>query len=114
MPAALPFLPGLLNYPGFAETDFSNLYMSSSGSAPLAEKVLVEWERLTGTPILEGYGQSEAGPVISFNPLDGVRKPTSVGIPLPETEIQVVDLEAGTKILETGHKGEIRGRRSPG
>ena len=99
---------GLLNYPGFAETDFSNLYMSSSGSAPLAEKVLVEWERLTGTPILEGYGQSEAGPVISFNPLDGVRKPTSVGIPLPETEIQVVDLEAGTKILETGHKGEIR------
>lgn len=99
---------GLLNYPGFAETDFSNLYMSSSGSAPLAEHVLNEWERITGTPILEGYGQSEAGPVISFNPLDGTRKPTSVGIPLPETEIQVVDLKTGTKVLETGQKGEIR------
>ena len=99
---------GLLNYPGFAETDFSNLSMSSSGSAPLAGKVLDEWERITGTPILEGYGQSEAGPVISFNPLYGVRKPTSVGIPMPETEIQVVDLEAGTKVLETGRKGEIR------
>ena len=99
---------GLLNYPGFAEADFSNLYMSSSGSAPLAAHVLNEWERITGTPILEGYGQSEAGPVISFNPLDGVRKPTSVGIPLPETEIQVVDLQAGAKILETGQKGEIR------
>ena len=99
---------GLLNYPGFPETDFSNLYMSSSGSAPLAENVLNEWERITGTPILEGYGQSEAGPVISFNPLDGVRKPTSVGIPLPETEIQVVDLEDGTNVLETGQKGEIR------
>ena len=99
---------GLLNYPGFAETDFSNLSMSSSGSAPLAEKVLDEWERITGTPILEGYGQSEAGPVISFNPLHGVRKPTSVGIPLPQTEIQVVDLETGAEVLEPGEKGEIR------
>ena len=99
---------GLLNYPGFPETDFSNLYMSSSGSAPLAENVLDEWERITGTPILEGYGQSEAGPVITFNPLDGVRKPTSVGIPLPATDIQVVDLETGTKVLETGQNGEIR------
>ena len=99
---------GLLNYPGFAETDFSNLSISSSGSAPLAEHVLNEWERITGTPILEGYGQSEAGPVISFNPLDGVRKPTSVGVPLPETEIQVVDLQTGTKVMETGQKGEIR------
>ena len=99
---------GLLNYPGFAETDFSHLYLSSSGSAPLAGSVLDAWERVTGTPILEGYGQSEAGPVIAFNPYDGVRKPTSVGIPLPETEIQVVDLQTGTRVLETGQKGEIR------
>ena len=99
---------GLLNYPGFLDTDFSNLHISSSGSAPLAENVLTEWERITGTPILEGYGQSEAGPVISFNPLDGVRKPTSVGIPLPATDIQVVDLETGTHVLKTGQKGEIR------
>lgn len=99
---------GLLNYPGFAETDFSNLYLSSSGSAPLAENVLNEWERITGTAILEGYGQTEAGPVISFNPLHGVRKPTSVGIPLPQTEIQVVDIETGAQVLEPGQKGEIR------
>ena len=99
---------GLLNYPDFAETDFSSLYISSSGSAPLAENVLREWERITGTPILEGYGQSEAGPVISFNPLHGARKPTSVGIPLPQTEIQVVDLETGAQVLEPEQKGEIR------
>lgn len=99
---------GLLNYPGFAETGFSHLYLSSSGSAPLAGNVLSEWERITGTPILEGYGQSEAGPVIAFNPLNGVRKPTSVGIALPETDIQVVDLETGKNVLEVGQKGEIR------
>ena len=99
---------GLLNYPGFAETDFSNLYLSFSGSAPLAASVLEEWERTTGTPILEGYGQSEAGPVISFNPLHGVRKPASVGLPLPQTEIQVVDIESGEEVLKPGRKGEIR------
>ena len=99
---------GLLNYPGFAETDFSSLYLSSSGSAPLAETVLKRWEAVTGTPILEGYGQSEASPVISFNPLHGVRKSTSVGIPLPQTKIQVVDTETGEKVLEAGQKGEIR------
>ena len=99
---------GLLNYPGFADTDFSSLYLSSSGSAPLAGNVLKEWEQITGTPILEGYGQSEAGPVISFNPVHGVKKPTSVGIPLPATQIQIVDTETGTKVLETGQKGEIR------
>ena len=99
---------GLLNYPGFADTDFSGLYLSSSGSAPLAGNVLKEWERITGTPILEGYGQSEAGPVISFNPFNGVRKLTSVGIPLPQTQVQIVDTETGTQVLETGQKGEIR------
>ena len=99
---------GLLNYPGFAGADFSSLYMSTSGSAPLAENVLREWERVTGTPILEGFGQSEAGPVISFNPLHGTRKPTSVGIPLPQTQVQVVDLETGAEVLEPGQKGEIR------
>ena len=99
---------GLLNYPGFAETDFSNLYLSSSGSAPLAASVLEQWERITGTPILEGYGQSEAGPVISFNPLHGVRKPASVGLPLPQTEVQVVDIGGGGEVLKPGQKGEIR------
>ena len=73
-----------------------------SHHSPLAENVLNEWERITGTPILEGYGQSEAR--ISFNPLDGVRKPTSVGIPLPATEIQVVDLETAQTFSSPGKK----------
>ena len=98
----------LLNYPGFAETDFSNLRLCSSGSAPLAGDVLEAWEKSTGTPVLEGYGQSEAGPVISYNPVDGVRKPSSVGVALPGTDIQVVDLDTGKEVLGPGRKGEIR------
>ncbi|MEM9685235.1 MAG: AMP-binding protein [Pseudomonadota bacterium] len=101
---------GLMAYDGFAGTDFSTLAFSHSGSSALPAEVLREWEAATGSPIVEGYGQSEAGPVISFNPLHGDRRAGSVGIAVPETEIQIVDLDAGTKVLETGDAGEIRVR----
>jgi long-chain acyl-CoA synthetase len=101
---------GLMNYEGFAAADFSHLYLSSSGSAPLPEEMLRRWESITGTPIIEGYGMSESGPVISFNPLHGMRKPASVGIALPEMELQVVDAETGTRVLPAGERGEIRVR----
>ncbi len=99
---------GLMNYPTFSKADFSHLTKSNSGSAPLAEGLLNKWERVTGTPILEGYGQTEASPVISFNPSDGVRKPGSVGIAVPDTEIQIVDLDTGNTVLPAGENGEIR------
>ena len=74
-------------------------------SRPLLESIVHD---ITGVPVIEGYGQSEAGPVISFNPLHGTRKPGSVGIPVPDTEVQVVDLEQGSRPLTVGEKGEIR------
>jgi long-chain acyl-CoA synthetase len=101
---------GLMAHPGFASANFSQLELSYSGSAPLPEELLERWEHATGVPVIEGYGQSEAGPVISFNPLHGVRKPGSVGIPVPHTEVQVVDLGAGERVLPVHQKGEIRVR----
>lgn len=101
---------GLLNHPDFRREAFSTLRLSYSGSAALPEELLRRWEAATGAPVLEGYGQSEAGPVVSFNPVDGIRKPGSVGIPLPMTEVQIVDIDTGTKILRTGEQGEIRVR----
>ena len=99
---------GLMAHPGFGQADFSHLELSYSGSAPLPEELLRRWEQATGVPVIEGYGQSEAGPVISFNPLHGVRKPGSVGVPVPRTELQVVDLDTGERMLPVGEKGEIR------
>jgi long-chain acyl-CoA synthetase len=101
---------GLLAYPGFAERRFPDLRVSYSGSAPLAEETLKRWEAMTGCPIAEGYGQTEAGPVLTFNPQEGLRKPGSVGIPVPLTEIEIVDTEAGTRTLPVGESGEIRAR----
>ncbi len=100
----------LLAHPRFASADFSELSLSYSGSAALPEELLRRWESATGAPVLEGYGQSETGPVLTFNPLDGVRKSGSVGRPLPYTEIEIVDLERGARPLDVGEKGEIRVR----
>lgn len=99
---------GLMGFEGFERADFSQLHRSSSGAAPLPAEMLRRWEARTGTPIVEGFGQTEAGPVIAFNPAEGLRKPGSVGLPIAETEIQIVDIETGTRVLGTGEKGEIR------
>jgi long-chain acyl-CoA synthetase len=99
---------GLMNFPGFAQADFSLLNLSCSGGSPLPAEMLARWEERTRTPIIEGYGQTEAGPVISFNPVHGVRKPGSVGVAVGQTELQIVDVETGTRVLAQGEKGEIR------
>ncbi len=101
---------GLLNHAAFTREAFAALRLSYSGSAALPEELLRRWEQATGTPVLEGYGQTEAGPVVSFNPVDGVRKPGSVGLPLPLTEVQIVDADDATRVLGVGEKGEIRVR----
>jgi long-chain acyl-CoA synthetase len=62
-----------------------------SGSAPLPVQVLKEFEDNFGVPLLEGYGLSEASPVVSKNPLRGVRKPGSIGLPIPNVEMSVQD-----------------------
>ncbi|MCO5100004.1 MAG: AMP-binding protein [Burkholderiaceae bacterium] len=101
---------GLLNHAAFSRGFFTTLRLSYSGSAALPEELLRRWEQATGAPVLEGYGQSEAGPVVSFNPVHGVRKPGSVGVALPLTEVQIVEADDASRVLGVGEKGEIRVR----
>jgi long-chain acyl-CoA synthetase len=68
-----------------------------------------EWLERTACPLLEGWGMSEGAP-FCLNRYDGERKLLSVGNPVPETEVQVVDLETGTRILPVGEAGEVRVR----
>ena len=110
LPAGPTVFIGLMGYDGFGRGDFSSLRSSYSGSAPLPEETLRRWQQLTGCPILEGFGQSEAGPVLTYIREGGVIKPGSVGPALPLTEIQVVDVESGKTVLEVGATGEIRAR----
>ena len=109
--AASPtILVGLLASPAFASADLSSLKLCYSGASALPEATLARWEAATGCPVVEGYGQSEAGPVLAYNPSGGVRKAGTVGVALPATQIEIVDLEHGTQVLPTGTAGEIRAR----
>lgn len=100
----------LLADPAFGPEAFRTLRTIYSGSAPLPEATLRRFESATGAPVLEGYGQSESGPVLTFNPRHGTRKPQSVGIPVPGTELQIVDPLEGERVLGPGEIGEIRVR----
>jgi long-chain acyl-CoA synthetase len=100
----------LTNDPAFGPEPFRCLRASYSGSAPLPEAMLRRFESATGAAVLEGYGQSESGPVLTFNPRHGTRKLQSVGVSLPHTELQIVDAHDGVRILGPGEIGEIRAR----
>ena len=100
---------GLLGHPKVASTDFSSLKYCMGGGAPCSEDLLRQWERTAGCEVLEGLGMSEGAP-ISGNPTHGERKLMSVGIIPPLTEIDIVDIETGTKVLAPLERGEIRVR----
>lgn len=100
----------LLAHPSAGQTDFSQLRYCYSGAAPLPESVLASWRQLTGRPIIEGYGLSEAGPCLTYNPALGRQKIGSVGVPVPCSELQIVDLETGTRTLPANEEGELRVR----
>ena len=100
----------LMGFEGFAQADFTSLRLCYSGASALPPKIMRRWEAATGALVCEGFGQTETGPVLAFNPQDGVRKPGSVGIAVPGTEIGIVDLATGAHTLPTGEQGEVRAR----
>ena len=109
-PGSPTVFTGLLAHPRFAGTDWRSVHTCYSGAAALPEQTLKRWRDAVGAPVYEGYGQTEAGPVLSFNPVHGTVKAGSVGIPVPGTEIEIVDVETGERVLPVGERGEIRAR----
>ena len=94
----------LINNPDFATLDFSKLSFAVGGGAAVQSAVADRWREITGTDLVEGYGLTEASPVVCINP---VRKPKigTVGLPVPSTEVAIRD-DAGND-LATGEAGEI-------
>jgi malonyl-CoA/methylmalonyl-CoA synthetase len=86
----------------------ATLRLMVSGSAALPVSVFEKWQAITGHTMLERYGMTEIGMALS-NPLDGVRRPGYVGVPLPGVEARLVD-ESGREIVEDGQPGEIQVR----
>jgi long-chain acyl-CoA synthetase len=71
----------------------------------LHQSVAADWQKVTNSPLVEGFGLTESSPVLTFNPLGGISKPGSIGIPMPSTDIRIVD-ENG-KEVNVGEAGEL-------
>jgi len=99
----------LMGLPGIGDAELGQLRRCHGGGAPFAAETVRAWERLTGSTILEGYGMSEAAPLCN-NPAGQAPKIGSVGFPVPETELEVVDVESGARPLAAGESGELRVR----
>jgi long-chain acyl-CoA synthetase len=95
------------NMPGIERHDLTCVTSCFSGSAPLPVEVLERFETLTGARIVEGFGLTETSPVTHVNPMRTVRKVGSIGVPFPETDARIVDLETGTQVLPAGEDGEL-------
>jgi long-chain acyl-CoA synthetase len=104
-PAVNTLFNALLNNEEFRTLDFSHLKLSVGGGMAVQEAVAKKWLQLTGCPICEGYGLSETSPSAICNPTDTDRYSGTIGLPLPSTEVAILD-DAGNH-LPVGSVGEI-------
>jgi long-chain acyl-CoA synthetase len=103
MSAVSTLLAGLLNHPDFPKFDPKTLRVTVAGGMALNGSVAKEWKRRTKSMLIEGYGLTETSPVVSCNPLDGRDRLGTIGMPLPSTEVCIVD-----------DSGESLGPNTPG
>ncbi len=87
--------------------DLKSIKVCNTGAAAMPPEVLKEFEERTGSVLLEGYGMTETSPVATSNPFKGERKIGSIGMPFPDTELKIVDIDDYTKIMPQGESGEI-------
>jgi len=107
MPGVPTMFAALNNYPRIDKYDLSSLKMCFSGGAPLPQEVKEVFEKRAGCKLVEGYGLSETSPVVAGNPLFGINKPGSIGIPFPATRIQIEDMHGSGKVMAVKEIGEI-------
>jgi len=110
LPAVNTLFNALANHPEFIKLDFSGLRVSAGGGMAVQEAVAKLWLEVTGCPICEGYGLSETSPSATTNPTDTDAFSGTIGLPLPSTDIAILD-DAGSPV-PLGERGEI-GIRGP-
>lgn len=112
-PTVFPAVPaifnGINNHKKLKKFDLSSLKYCISGGAPLPVEVKKTFEATTGAVVVEGYGLTESSPVLCCNPREGLNKAGSIGLPFPQTIIEIIDPETGKEVAH-GERGELCAR----
>jgi len=107
----IPAMYGAINnYSQLERFNLRSIRLCISGAGPLHPDIQHRFEALTGAKLVEGYGLTEAAPVTHVNPIqpvDNQRRSRSIGLPLPETEAKIMEVETGSRELPIGEVGEL-------
>ena len=107
LPAVPPMLDKIADAAEKAGADLSSFAVSLSGAMALPAETARRWEALTGGIVVEGYGLTETSPVAVGNPISSARRPGSLGIPFPSTNVRIVDPEDTSRDVPLGESGEL-------
>jgi long-chain acyl-CoA synthetase len=110
-PSFFPGVPTLYtainNYPATKQYDLKSVRACISGAAGLPVEVAKNFGEITGARLVEGYGLSEASPVVTANPIFGENRIGTIGLPMPDTDVKLFDVETGTNEVPVGQPGEL-------
>ncbi|WP_320170868.1 long-chain fatty acid--CoA ligase [Maridesulfovibrio sp.] len=106
-PGAPALYISLLQQKELDKYDVASVKYCLSGSSPMPVEGIRQFKEVFGATIVEGFGLTEASPVTHLNPLNGTKKPGSIGMPLPSTDAAIVDMEVGSLPLPPGKMGEL-------
>jgi long-chain acyl-CoA synthetase len=110
-PTLFPGVPTMYtainNFPDLQKYNLKSIKACISGASGLPVEVQTKFQNLTGARLVEGYGLSEATPVVSANPIFGDNRIGTIGLPWPDTEVKIVDIETGEKEMPPGESGEL-------
>lgn len=110
-PHFLPAVPAIYsainNHKDLASFDLKSLRYCISGGAPLPVEVKKKFEANTGCVVSEGYGLTETAPIVCVNPIEGENKAGSIGLPMPQTIVELIDAETGEIVTKPGERGEL-------
>jgi len=108
IPAVPTLYNGMINFPGLKKYSLKSIKGCFSGGAPLPMETIRSFESLTGAQICEGYGLTESSPVTHINPYGGKTKPGTIGLPVPNTDAKLVDVDDYSKEITSPDKpGEL-------
>ncbi|MFN8792065.1 MAG: AMP-binding protein, partial [Bdellovibrionales bacterium] len=96
----------LMNNPAFKTIEFSQVKVSVGGAMAVQRAVTERWKEMTGSLLVEGYGLTEASPVVCCNPIAGGDRVGTIGFPLPSTQIKLID-DDGREVTKLGESGEL-------
>lgn len=107
-PGVASMYAAIAHYAKRSKIDISSIKVCISGGGPLPREIHDRFVEVTGAKLAEGYGLTEASPVTHCNPLwDGENRIGSIGLPFPDTDCKIVDIETGTRELPPGEVGEL-------